>query len=192
MKTEFEATFENVDKNEIRAKLKEVGATLVHEEYLQRRIPFYIPGKEEDNRIWARVREEYDKTTMSVKQISGDRIEDQKETEITINSFEDGVELLKEIGCIPRSYQENKRERWELDGVEVVIDEWPFLEPLVEVEGESEEVVKAVSLKLGFDYADALFCAVTELYNKKYNIDANIINEKTPRIVFDMDNPFVV
>lgn len=78
-----------------------------------------------------------------------------------------------------------------LDDVEITIDEWPFLEPFVEVEGKSEEAVKAVSEKIGFTYNDALFCAVGTLYSKKYNLDEDIINNKTPKIVFEMENPFL-
>jgi len=76
-----------------------------------------------------------------------------------------------------------------LDNVEITIDEWPFLEPLVEVEGKSEEEVKKVSEKIGFNYKDALFCAVGTIYQMKYNILDDKIN-KAEKIVFDMENPF--
>lgn len=36
MQIEYEATFPNIDKNEIREKLKNVGATLVRPEFLQK------------------------------------------------------------------------------------------------------------------------------------------------------------
>ena len=74
--------------------------------------------------------------------------------------------------------------------MEIMIDEWPFLEPLVEVEGKSEEEVKKVSKKIGFDYSKALFCPAGKLYQMKYNIPDDKINT-APKIVFDMQNPFI-
>ena len=99
--------------------------------------------------------------------------------------------MLTTLGCVQKAYQETKRELWTLDGVEITIDEWPFLEPFVEVEGESEECVMRVSRKLGFEWKDAKFCAVGTLYAEKYNLLETVINNDTSKIVFDMQNPFV-
>lgn len=190
MDIEYEATFPNVDKNEIREKLKQVGATLVRAEFLQKRVVFNLPKGHEINGGWLRVRDEGDKITMSLKVIDGDKIEDQKETYLEVSNFDQGVSLLEMIGCERKSFQESKREVWELDGVEVVIDEWPYLEPYVEVEGSSEEYVKKVSERLGFDYSTALFCSVDTLYAKQYGIPEDLVNNKTPRITFGEPNPF--
>ena len=189
MQIEYEATFININKDEMRHRLQKAGAVLVRPEYLQKRIPFFPPIEMDVRDSWLRVRDEGDKITMSLKVIDGDKIEDQKEICLTISDFDNAVELLKEIGCRPKSYQESKRELWKLDGVEVTIDEWPFLEPFVEVEGPSEEAVRAVSQKIGFDYRGALFCAVGKLYHMKYGIHPDQINT-LEKIVFDMENPF--
>ena len=71
------------------------------------------------------------------------------------------------------------------------IDGWPFLEPFVEIEGLSEQAVKEIAQKLGFERAEAKFCAVGTLYAGKYGIPENKINNQTPKIVFEMKNPFV-
>jgi len=190
MAIEYEATFANVDKDEMRERLKKAGATLLRPEFLQKRIPFHLPKEKRAKNKFARVRDEGDKITLSLKIFEGEKIEDQKEICLTVNSFDDAVNFLKEIGCEPKSYQESKRELWELDGVEITIDEWPFLEPLVEVEGNSEEEVKKVSEKIGFDYSKALFVPASKLYQEKYNIPEEQVNT-TPKIVFDMENPFI-
>ncbi|NND65230.1 MAG: CYTH domain-containing protein [Gammaproteobacteria bacterium] len=192
METEFEATFTNIDKTQIRARLEKAGAALERPEYLQKRIPFHLPKEKRSDHIWARVRDEGDKITMSVKTIGGAKIDDQKEICIEVSSFDNAVELLTTIGCVPKAFQETRRELWLLDGVEVTIDEWPFLEPFVEVEGESEAVVISASKKLGFNYDDALFCAVGKLYADKYGIDMDQINDCTKQIIFDMENPFLI
>ena len=43
MDIEYEATFLDVDKNDIRKKLKDVGAKLIKPEYLQKRVVFNCP-----------------------------------------------------------------------------------------------------------------------------------------------------
>jgi hypothetical protein len=48
-----------------------------------------------------------------------------------------------------------------------------------------------VSEKLGMDYAQAKFCAVDVLYAEKYGITTDQINNHTPEIVFEMENPFL-
>ncbi len=189
MGIEYEATFIKIDKEEIRERLKKAEAKLVKPEFLQKRVVFNLPNGY-DGHSWVRVRDEKDKITMSYKEINGKNIEDQKEINLVINDFENGVKFLEIVGCYKKSYQETKREIWELYGVEICIDEWPFLEPFVEIEGKSEKEVKAVSEKLGFDYSKALFCATTLIYSMKYNIPCEVIDNEIPKIVFDMENPF--
>lgn len=190
MNIEYEATFTNINKEYVRTQLKEAGAVLIRPEFLQKRIPFALPEENENISAWARVRDEGNKITMSLKIIDGEKIENQKEICLEVNDFDDAVEFLRLIGCKPKSYQENKRELWKLDNVEITIDEWPFLEPFVEVEGNSENDVANVSKKIGFDYSKALFCAVGKLYGMKYGIDETNINN-ADKIVFDMENPFL-
>ena len=188
MKIEYEATFIDINKDEMRKKFKDAGAKLIRPEFLQKRRNFYLPNKK--RHAWLRVRDEGDKITMSLKIINGDKIEDQKETCFTINNFNEGIEFLAILGCEQKGYQESKRELWKLDGVDITIDEWPFLEPFIEVEGKSEQEVKKVCTKVGLNYNKALFCAVGRLYENKYNIPSNKINT-IPNIIFDMQNPFI-
>lgn len=191
MKTKYEATYLKIDKNDIRHRLEQAGAKLERPEFLQKRVTFSLPAGHEIPGGWARVRDEADKITLSLKVVDGTNIENQKEIVLKVSDFEDAKMLLVTLGCREKAYQENKRELWLLDNVEITIDEWPFLESFVEVEGVSEEAVRSVSEKLGFNYKDALFCAVTTLYSQKYGLEESIINNQTPKIVFDMDNPFL-
>jgi len=190
MNIEYEATFVNIDKNKIRKKLKDVGAKLIKPEFLQKRVVFN-PSKPSNEHQWVRVRDEGDRITMSFKMVDGDKIENQKEINLIIDDFKKGIDFLEAIGCQRKAYQETRREIWKLDNVEICIDEWPFLEPFVEVEGKSEKKVKAVSKKLGFDYSKAWFCAIGSIYNKKYNISAWSIDSEIPKLTFDMKNPFL-
>lgn len=191
MEVEYEATFPNIDKEYIRKKLKEAGAVLIRPEFLQKRIVFNLPKGHEIKGGWLRVRDEEGKTTMTLKVIDGERITSQKEICLSVDSFKKTREFLKSIGCLERAYQENKREIWKLEGAEITIDEWPFLEPFIEIEGKSEVGVISTAKRLGLNYNNALFCSVDVLYAKKYNISEDVVNNQTPKIIFEGENPFL-
>ncbi len=183
MNIEFEATFLQIDKDDIRARLREAGAFLVHPEYLMKRSVFDPPRHIDGG--WLRVRQEYDQITMSLKVVDGKKITDQKEVQIVIDDFEEGETFLTSIGATKKAYQETRRELWKLDEVDITIDTWPGLHPFVEVEGENEDVVKMVSEKIGFDYAQAEFCEVSFIYQKELGIPPQIMKDETPMITFD-------
>ena len=137
MEIEYEASYLNIDKDEVRSRLKKAGAKLIKPEFLQRRYVWHFPKGHEIYGSWIRIRDEGDKITMSVKIVDGRNLEDQREVMLTIDSFDKAREMLNLIGCQERAYQETKRELWHLDGAEITIDEWPHLEPFVEVEAMS-------------------------------------------------------
>lgn len=190
MDIEFEAKFPDIDKDKLRKKLKALGAVLVKPEFFQKRVVFFLPKGHEIKDGYLRVRDEGDRITMSLKVVNGDKIQDQKEIMLIVDDFENSKKFLLSIGCIEKAYQETKRELWKLDGVEITLDEWPFLEPFIEIEGISEEKVKEVSEKLGFDWEDTIFGAVDVLINKKYGVPYDVINNETPRIIFGGENPW--
>lgn len=151
---------------------------------------FDLPQGHEIQGGWLRVRDEGDKITMSLKVVDGDKIYNQKEIQLTIDSFEEAKKFLSSIGCKEAAYQENKRELWILDEIEITIDEWPFLDPFVEVEGKSENEVKLVAEKLSFDYQKAKFCSVDTIYSEKYGVSIEMVN-KASILIFEMENPFL-
>ena len=162
-------------------------------ERLMRRVAFNLPPSEaitNPAQAWGRVRDEGDRITMSIKSVTGLNIEDQKEAQVVVEDFEDGRAFMKSFGSVEKSYQESKRELWKLDDVEIMIDEWPFLEPFVEVEGKSEEAVRIVSEKLGFEWSKAHFGNVGSFYVERYGISEDQIYNQTPRLVFGDPLPF--
>lgn len=55
------------------------------------------------------------------------------------------------MGLPYKPFQESKRETWEFEDEEIMLDEWPWLKPYIEVEGNSEVQVHKISEQLGFD-----------------------------------------
>ncbi len=192
MATEYEATFSNINKKEIRAKLKELGAECVHAERLQKLMNFYVPLRDVEGKTSQRLRVRDEGTgeiTLSYKWEENGAIDGQKEIELHVTSFNDAKEFVEGLGAHQKNYQEKKRETWKLDTVTIDIDEWPYVEPFVEIEGSSEKDVREVSEKLGFDYSEALFGNVARIYTQKYDIEENEVHTAS-RITFSDPNPF--
>lgn len=192
MKTEYEATFLDVDRNDLVQKLKMLDANLERPEYMQRRFTLELPREKQDPNTWLRVRDEGGKITLTLKSVDGKTITGQKEILIEVNDIGDTVALLESIGCERKSYQESKRELWQLGDVEVAIDTWPFLDTYIELEGSSEEAVKEAAERLGFDYKEAIFDTVNGIYKQKYGKTLDELDREVLKaFTFDIKNPFV-
>ncbi len=190
--TEYEATFCDINVDEIRTKIKKINGKLLKQKFDQKRSVFNFPKGHEVTGGWLRVRDEADKITMTLKVMqSNGQIEGQKEIEIIVDNYDNAVNLLKTIGATEKAVQETKREIWKVNNVEIMIDWWPFLNPIIEIEGKNKSDVKEVSDKLGFNWNEAIFDSIDYIYSKKYNISRERINDDTPKIIFDMENPFI-
>jgi len=188
---EFEVTIPNVEISEARRRLRKAGAFLREPLHLQKNIMLFLPKGREIKGGWLRVREEKDKVTMSLKIVDGGKITDQKEFEFIAENAADACEFLEKMGAVEKARSEKRRENWDLDGCEISIDEWPFLESFIEVESRNEDSVRAAVEKMGFEYGKCRICAVDVLYHEKYGISEDAVDNHTPRIIFDMKNPFL-
>ena len=167
MKTEFEAKFINVDLISSRKQLKKIGAKQTQKMRTMRRAIIENSVMKQKN-AFLRVRDEGNKVTLTYKQFNDLSVDGAKEYEVVVSDFQETIDLLKVAGLPYRSFQESKRETWELDGAEIALDEWPWLNPYVEIEGDSEPHVRNVSEQLGFDWIDAVFGDVMAAYRSQY------------------------
>lgn len=190
METEFEAKFYPAF-DDIRERLQKLDATLLCKERLMKRVLFDQRKNPHLTAHYIRVRDEGDKITMSAKihALEGGNLSDQKEAVTEIHDFDSAVEVLKHSGLIQSSYQENKRETWIFDGAEIVIDTWPGLESYIEVEADSEEKVREIAEKLGYNWKDRRITSVTDIYMEVYDLSEAEVLKMTANITFE-NNPF--
>lgn len=167
MKNEIEAKFVNVNISDIRLKLEKIGAALTQPMRNMQRVTIDTPDLKKKD-AFVRIRNEGDKTTITYKQFNSLSIDGVKEIEITVDDFDTAVALFKEAGLAYGSLQESRRETWKLGEVEIVIDEWPWLNPYIEIEAPSEELVISTSEKLGLSWSDAIFGDVMAAYRVQY------------------------
>ncbi len=168
MQTEIEAKFLNVNHNSMREKLKLSGATIMKPMTLMKRAMFDNMNDDffKDGGRRLRVRDEGSKITATYK-ADGLGVYDH-EVEVRVDSYENTIKLFESIGYKVISTQESKRETWDLNGAEVVLDEWPWLAPYIEIEGKSEQLIKDTAELLGFSWDDAVFGSVDEAYKRQY------------------------
>lgn len=168
MKTEIEVKFLDVDFEEVRAKLNELGAHLEQPMRLMRRSLIEEPHHAAVHGF-IRIRDEGDKITMTYKQRDDvTALHGTKEIEVEVSDFDATVGLLEAAGWPPVTYQESRRETWRLGEAEIVLDEWPWIPPYIEVEAPSEEIVREASEKLGFAWSDAVIGSIDYIYNRDF------------------------
>ena len=122
--------------------------------------------------MFIRIRDEGDKVTLCLKKktksLEESTIDSTYEIETTVGDFNKTVELFHVAGWDYTTYQESRRETWALGGAEVVIDEWPWINPYIEIEAATEQTVRDTAKQLGFDWSDAVFGSVDVIYNQTF------------------------
>ncbi|MGY4952740.1 class IV adenylate cyclase [Streptomyces nigrescens] len=167
---EYEAKFLEIDVDALRDHLKAAGAEQVFPKTLFTRLIFEndtVQGEQ-----WLRLRDEGGKTTLTLKQVTdASHINGTTEIEVEVSDLEKTAELLKALGLRQVRYQQNYREEWQLGGVTYDLDTWPDLPTFLEVEGSSEQAVRAAVAELGLDYNEARFGSIDLIYKSELNRD---------------------
>lgn len=168
MQIEFEAKFIKIDKDDIRAQLKKLGAVLVFAEKKYRRVTLETGVKSK----WIRIRDEGDKVTVTLKHIKDPKsITGTEEILMEVDDFDNAIKLFENLGYEIGSYQENLREKWQLGDITFDIDTWPQIDPWLEIESTSENKVKEAAKLLGFDMKNAYFGSADIVYREVYGIE---------------------
>lgn len=173
MHIEFEVKILNINKEEIVKKLEKLKAEYKWERLQKRYVYDFNPAKKGK---WIRLRTNGKETTLTIKNIVSQSIDGTEELEIEVSDFDASNLILKELGYTPRSFQENKRLSYILDGVEIDIDSWPMIPDYIEIEGNNEEEVNKIVELLGYTRKDITSKDVDSIY-KDYGINLSKINE---------------
>lgn len=187
MKPEIEAKFLDVDFDDIRDKLKKLGATCEQPMRLMKRAIINYSDKKlyNDDKAFVRVRDEGNKITLTYKSHAQKSVDGAREIEVEVSDFDKTVELFEKIGLEVFSIQETKRETWRLGQAEVMLDEWPWLKPYIEIEASDVETVQMVAQELGFSWDNAVFGGVMPAYRAQYpNLDPDFKIGDVPDVRF--------
>ncbi|MCI9279394.1 MAG: CYTH domain-containing protein [Bacilli bacterium] len=173
MHIEYEVRILNIDKSKIIQKLEELGATFEWES-LQKRYTYDFNPK--DEKRWIRLRQNGVETTLTIKNVKSFEIDGTEELEINVDSFENTNLILNQLGYFHKAFQENKRRRYHLNGVEIDIDSWPLIPDYIEIEGKNEEEVLNIIEALGYKKEEVTSKDVQSIY-LEYGIDLETMKE---------------
>jgi len=167
---EIECRFLEIDKGALIQKLRELEAEDRGEVMLEETIVYNqdLSWSHMGRRV--RIRKSGDKTTLTYKEKVSDDIDGNIEIEFGVDSAEKAEMFLEKIGLRPSRKQQKLRHTFVLDDVVVDIDTWPRVPTYVELEGNSEEEIKAVVAKIGYDWSDATYELPGAILDKKYGI----------------------
>lgn len=168
MQSEIEVKFLNVSFDDIRAKLTELGGVCEQPMRLMRRVAIDSEFMRTDKDSFLRVRDEGHRVTMTYKQFDELSVDGAKEIEVEVSDYDATVAILAQAGLPAHTSQETRRENWRLGEVEVMLDEWPWLKPYIEIEAGSEVALRRVAEQLGFEWEDAVFGDVMAAYRAEY------------------------
>lgn len=168
---EIEVRFLDIDKTALQQRLVEAGAADLGEETTQELI-FYDPELKwmKDDLKLVRLRRSRKKNYLTYKHHAAMTATGVIEIEIEVSDFIKAKQILEAIGLYAYREVEKKRHTFKLGEVIIDIDIWPTVPPLVEFEGPSEESLKEVSAKFGFDWSKAVFEPSIIYLEKYYNI----------------------
>lgn len=172
--TEYEARVLDIDPAAVGDLIIAKGGRKTRDTATMRRYVYDVsPG---DDSRWLRLRDTGTQTTLTVKEITSDAIDGTTEVEVTVGDLQTTHQILGRLGFYAKSYQENRRTSYELDGARLEVDEWPMIPPYLEIEADSEQEVRRVAALLG--YADEHLTGenTIKIY-RRYGHDLNQIPE---------------
>lgn len=173
MPIEHEAKILDIDPDSIERHIVDKGGRKIGERFMRRYVYDIIPGVDGK---WIRLRDNGTTTTLAVKEITSDAIDGTHEVEVSVEGFATTNTLLEMLGFTAKSYQENKRVSFTLDGAQLEIDTWPQIPPYLEIEAATKHDVIRIAELLGYTETDLTGENTIKIY-ARHGIDINAIRE---------------
>lgn len=158
----------DIDATKVRHSIKLMGAEAKGLLQFKRAVLDVVPVNPNK---WIRVRTDGKTTTLAIKERIARTVDGTGEVEVEVSDFSKTLELLNTLGGYkPRSIQENTRELYIIDGTEVSIDTWPKINPILEIEGEADNIAE-IAGRLGIEPESLTAKSVEEHYLETLGLD---------------------
>ena len=171
MTIEYETKVLDINKEKIQEKLIKLGTKRLFKHKFRR---WVLDMTKDEKNDFIRLREKYDKVTLTYKKRNNTQIDGVEEIETNVTNFDTTAEILLKLNWTGKYYQENIREMYILDNIEFCLDTWPNIPTHLEIEGKTyEDVNKGLKL-LNLENKDVGNISVLDIYSK-HNIDLHSI-----------------
>lgn len=131
---------------------------------------------------WIRLRQDGEIVEITIKYIYSNKanynIDEVKEIEIKTDNFEMANKLIEEMGYYRKKLAEKKRDSYSYQGMDIEIDEWPLLEPYIEIEGINIDKIYELANLLGYSKEQTRVMNTEDVYLEK-GIDLSKYEEMT-------------
>ena len=131
---------------------------------------------------WIRLRQDGEIVEITIKYIysykANYNIDEVKEIEIKTDNFEMANKLIEEMGYYRKKLAEKKRDSYSYQGMDIEIDEWPLLEPYIEIEGTNIDKIYELANLLGYSKEQTRVMNTEDVYLEK-GIDLSKYEEMT-------------
>mgnify|MGYP001765447479 CR=1 FL=1 len=158
---EVEVKFYLSDKTSFEDRLRRIGGDLIHERVLEKNYRFDTPdlALSREHRV-LRLRQD-DAAIITYKGPSTivDGVVDRQEIEFTVSDFNAARQLLESLGYQQSISYEKWRTTYQLDELEITLDEMPFGN-FTEIEGGDAKAIQSVARKLALEWTTG----ITESY----------------------------
>jgi adenylate cyclase class 2 len=166
---EIEAKILEVDTEELRQKLEDIGAIKVFEEQVKSEFYDFEDGRIEENGQ-IRLRTIGDNSFVTRKiDVDDERAKVKEEIEFDVENPDEVRKFLKSIGLEKIETGEKKRAKWQKNSVEYVIDWYPGIQPLLEIEAPSHQKLEEAFEELGYSFEETLDWGSSRVY-KHYGV----------------------
>lgn len=167
---EIECRFLEIDKEKLVKKLLDLGAKDHGEEMIEEVIIYdALATWKTQNRI-LRLRKIGDVIKCTYKEHQSQTVDGAYEIEFEVSDYDKAELLFEKLGFVGYRHQQKKRHTLELHGATFDIDTWPKIPTYLEIEAESEQVLKDVVKTIGYDWNSAVFKDAAYIIEENYNI----------------------
>ena len=179
-KVKYELSFNNFDLNYIRKKIVKLGGKNIHSFYPYNICYFFLSVQTTKKNGYLRVREEYNNNIIITTTILTSSFPEEYEIH-TSGNFDKIIDTLLYTGLKKIMSSIKFKERWILEpNIEIKIDIWPGLPPVLELNCKSKEDLINIIEKLGLNLQDGY---TDSKYFYLYGIK-NIFNSLTNKLTF--------
>lgn len=156
MPEEIEAKVLEVDRDAVEAELQEIGAEQLFDGEVRSLFFDYPDGRIEEDGI-LRIRERGEDAFITLKKdVSRETVKRMEEIEFQVEDMEEAREFLLTLGLEQLYDSRKQRTVWEKGDVLYVIDRYPDIPPLLEIEAPSEDVLEQAFQELGYGMEDTV------------------------------------
>lgn len=128
---------------------------------------------------WIRLRKSNEKIELTCKHIlekKSTNFQNVFEVEFEVSQLEEVNMFLNNIGISRRSYQEKIRYSYVYKDAKIEIDEWPLLNPYLEIECDNDDTINELISKLNLNKYEIVSLNTEQLY-KRIGVDVHSISE---------------